>query len=589
MDQQQKRETTFEELANELLLDLFEFLRSAHLLCAFYGLNYRFNKLISIYFRTHTLDFRCISKKTFDTVYQKHLFSIADQIISLHLSNGDETPNIVKYFLSQTLMFEQFHHLQSLSLYDINSLYILNQIIFQCRYLHHLTHLNMIQCHFKPEDSYDLCLINNIWSLPKLTHFKMKDVYQSASRFMAIKVISYTIMHLLIENLPSDLRTISHIIEYTPHLRYFSTMNVHDTDDLSLSTLKLPFYSKHTIETYLPTFSNLCSLTIKTTNCDLNGHDWENILIQYVPKIKHFQCFLRFCEIVFLPTDIDGKVNKLFDSFCTPFWIEKHQWYVRCDWYRNDTRYNIILYTLPYNFRDYAYYKQMNFRSSCPNDNEFWSYDCVAVLENDALETDCIIDFIAMPLKSPNIHHLKIPFPFNNNFLSIIPTLNHLTSLKIVDIRSEDSFYSQLQILLDRAPCLYTLIIYPRLLSSKSLLHQIISKSVLRLEFIPPYWLVEDFFNSTECSILAKSSLGQQCEILKIGVENRKDILRFVNTMPKLRLLAVSCTYNIEEHLRSKLAIGSDLIEWLRKRLPSTCSITQHKQNDMNNIELWIR
>jgi hypothetical protein len=85
-----------ENLPNELLLDLFEYFDSIHLIHAFCDLNSRFNNLLFIRFQTHSLDFRSVSKHHFNNIYQQHIPSIANQIISLHLSNNDETPNIAE-------------------------------------------------------------------------------------------------------------------------------------------------------------------------------------------------------------------------------------------------------------------------------------------------------------------------------------------------------------------------------------------------------------------------------------------------------------------------------------------------------------
>jgi hypothetical protein len=54
----------------------------------------------------------------------------------------------------------------------------------------------------------------------------------------------------------------------------------------SFCTIWIPFHSMRHI---LSNMLNLSYLTIKTTKIALDGNDWKNILIQYVPKIKLFQ------------------------------------------------------------------------------------------------------------------------------------------------------------------------------------------------------------------------------------------------------------------------------------------------------------
>ncbi len=98
----------FEDLANELLLDLFELFDLIHLLRAFNGLNIRFNQLLFIHFRRYRLNFRSISKHDFEYTCQQYLSLIIDRIISFGLSDDDETPYLPEIFLSKSINLNQF-------------------------------------------------------------------------------------------------------------------------------------------------------------------------------------------------------------------------------------------------------------------------------------------------------------------------------------------------------------------------------------------------------------------------------------------------------------------------------------------------
>jgi len=150
-------------LPNEILLDTFEYLHAIHILRAFYGLNSRLNKLLNTSFKSYYLDFRSVSKCNFNIICQQHLPSIINKIISLHLADDDETPNLPEIFLSYNFTLDRFTHLQALSLYSIQSLDLLNQILLQS---HQVKYLKLIQCFY---NNIEYQLINNIWSLPKLT------------------------------------------------------------------------------------------------------------------------------------------------------------------------------------------------------------------------------------------------------------------------------------------------------------------------------------------------------------------------------------------------------------------------------------
>ncbi|CAF3669852.1 unnamed protein product, partial [Rotaria socialis] len=124
-----------ESLANELLLYLFKFFDGIQLLRAFHDLNSRFNHLLDNHYRVYRIDLRSISKYQFDNLCQYCLPSITDQIISLTISDDDETPSLPAIFLSYNFTLDKFTRLQSLSLYSIQSFAQLSQLIYQCHQL----------------------------------------------------------------------------------------------------------------------------------------------------------------------------------------------------------------------------------------------------------------------------------------------------------------------------------------------------------------------------------------------------------------------------------------------------------------------
>ncbi|CAF4671043.1 unnamed protein product [Rotaria sp. Silwood2] len=181
---------SLELLANELLLDLFEYLNACNLLHAFHGLNARFNQLLFIQLQKYYLDFRLISKNNFEYFCQQYLTSINNRVISLHLSDDVETPNLPQLFLSYGYRINQFIHLKLLSIDCISSFDLLNQIISQCHELSYLTHLNiMIHNNQDPEENFR-DVINNIWSLSKLTHCYLDIQYPYATWLLEMTMIS---------------------------------------------------------------------------------------------------------------------------------------------------------------------------------------------------------------------------------------------------------------------------------------------------------------------------------------------------------------------------------------------------------------
>jgi hypothetical protein len=176
----------------------------------------------------------------------------------------------------------------------------------------------------------------------------------------------------------------------------------------------------------------------------------------------------------------------------------------------------------------------------------------------------------------PKIDHLTISLPIHENMWSIIPIFDHLTSLE-VSLQNR-THLSQLQVLLDRAPHLYSLSV-DHLLAPRLTQLNLVHARIRRL-------IVSDYcFNSPECSLLASSSLGRQCEILSIKLTDRRHVPELINEMPNLQALTCDCEDNkwdIDESLSSS---EKSIIEWLEENLPSTCSISTSSRWQ---VQVWI-
>ena len=174
MSRQKRRMTQFKSLANELLINLFEYLDTVHLLGAFFGLNSRFDKLLSKQFRSYHLDFWHISKVDFDNLCEKYLRSIIDRIVSFNLTDKDETPVLVRPFLSRDYNINQMINLRSLTLRQIYS----NLKLFdELNCLINLIDLNLSCYDISFKTKNQPSIINQIWSLPKRWHCRLDRCY----------------------------------------------------------------------------------------------------------------------------------------------------------------------------------------------------------------------------------------------------------------------------------------------------------------------------------------------------------------------------------------------------------------------------
>jgi hypothetical protein len=579
----------FESLANELILDLFEYFDGFDILRIFYGLNARLNQLC-YHFRLYRFNFRSISKHNFDRICQEYLPLIINQVISFHFSDDDETPTLPELFLCRGFLLNQFTHLKSLSLYSIHSLDLLNQMINQCRSLRFLKHLNIIKFNIDYEQDKTVSLMNDIWSLP-LTQCRFENFYSGGQCFFSIQVISTSMNYLFIDQIYCDLNVLYHLFEHTPNLRHLSISSDYSTDDESLHTmtssirsLKLAFEgSIISMINLFQNLPNLCYLTLKTSDLYLNGNEWEKIFVDYLPNIKKFRLRMNFQ----FSDDYnkDEQIEQLLETFQTDFWIKQHQWFVRCDWNPFDSFNRIYLYTLPYDFGDFFYFDTIQSRSTYPSISKDFSYDRVNILRQSFSENLPIESINYLSPRFYKIYDLKISIPFSQNFSSCIASLDQLNSLDVTIC--DDSSYSQLQLLLDRAPHLYSLTLRSAGNIQISLL-ELSNASIRRLDLMTKSTYRLQYFNHNECiKILAQSSIGKQCEVLLISVENRTIICELIQIMSNLRSITFQCKEDKCKY-RESLSTNDEVLHWLVEHLSSEFMIVRDKRQ-ISKIHIWIK
>jgi hypothetical protein len=585
---------SLETLANELLLEVFEFLTTNDRLHAFHNLNHRFSSLLSISFQTINLDMRSMSKCNFSIIYRHYLPAIVDQVVSLRLTGSADGPPQTEFFVFSDLVIRQFYCLRSLSLYHLRQGETLRNILVDLHQLPQLSHLNIIDCHLFLDHAIKLDIINGIWSLPKLTHCHLGLTFADENYFISTKVVSLSLKHLFIPNLLCRLNEMARLFNNTPNLWYFC-VRVNATNELeqlsssalSIKTLKLSWNGGPGFMTnLLKSVPNLSRLTVVTTCININGHQLEQIIITHLPKLKVFR--LKMDIDLDLRFWTEEEFHRLFNTFTTSFWIDKRKWFVRCDCYPQKTRSALCLYTLPYAF-DTFHIRSSGFGmwslSTSPNIDNHCVYDCAHTLVYDSSFSDRVLSHLVFS----NVCHLVINLPYNDHLFSLVPKLDRLFSLDIT--LYEDDISSQLQILFDRASHLHSLSInsFDRP-SSFQLVIESTSASVRRIDlqgFIPSN---DDFcFDEELCVQFSCSSLGINCEILSITVVNRSNIIHLVDNMANLRTLHVRCQDDQWEYGREHASTGEDeLVDWLKARLPSSCTIVRDASLNCG-LRLWIR
>ena len=552
---------TIECFPNELFLEIFQYLDAVHLLQAFYNLNNRFNQLLLIQIQQYHFDFSSLSTTNFERFLQEYLPLIDTRVFTCHFSDDLHTQNLSKYFQFSNYRLNQFPQLRSLSIDCIYSFELINEITSQLKELPSLTHLRMtLQSHLDPEIHFR-DFISHIWRLSTLTHCDINVIYPYVSWLMDMSVVSTSIRCLTLKTISYDWIKLSELVRYTPNLQHLVIGEFYQYIDTTVETTFNSLISFNVIihksidlmRSLFLKMSNLRSLTVEMQNVYFDGHQWETLLRHSFPHLNVFR--LKMSIEFSSSEEIDDQVDQFLDSFSSSFWLNEHQWFVRCHWCPSDMNKTGLLYTLPYPCETFAYIDE--YRSKSTGIDRRNSYSRVKTLSHINRRRTMETMEVDWPRPFLSVRHLKVKFPLNEYFWTIIPTFDQLISL---DVTLNQTFaFSQLQLLLDRSP---------RLSSLRFSCHnhfpmrsfQFHHSSLRHLQFFQELTHNYHYFTSEECGIFTETPLANQCELLVIDVHNRTDILQLMEKMPRLRVLRVRCP--------------EELIEWLHNEL--SCSITRN-------------
>jgi hypothetical protein len=440
--------------------------------------------------------------------------------------------------------------------------------------------------------------IDPIWDLPKIIHCNLNGI-NPRLRIITIPnqplITSYSMEYLSIKNFLCNFEDLLYILKRTPLLQRIC-VHISESENNQLKTviprlilLNIFFQGpSQSLINLLQNMPNLSHLTIETDKMYLNGYEWEKLFCNYLTKIKIFRMKMNFNFST--SNNTEEQMDELLHSFQTHFWLEERQWFVRCDVISSrDTSARVILYTLPYTFENFIYSNQCLSKSTCLNDKDYWSYDYVRVLGYDQEDKRILKRSIQYSPSFHYIQHLVTPLTCSTNFWSCISSLNQLISLDVS--LGNGLAYSQLENLLNRAPCIDSL----TLTSSspiRSTLFQMKNIAIRRFFFLRQNYKLYiqnmTYLNSKDdiivpCDALINSPFRIQCEILAIEVKYRRNIVDLITAFTNLRLLIVKCR---DDKWTRYQPSDDEYVDWLHCNLPSTCSVIREQRSSC--ILIWI-
>ncbi|CAF1155224.1 unnamed protein product [Adineta steineri] len=324
--------THFEDLSNELLLDIFDFLDGYHVFEAFSNLNNRIQHLITSSYFSLKLNISFMSKSNFNRRSNNIIRPYVNQIISLQLPESF----FIKNFFASLLRDTSFNHLESLVLNDLNvddDVSILNSLA----QLPRLFSLKIF-C-FDCDELF--IMFQSIFRLPVLRYAKILLSYWRARDPFPLATSdnqrSMTLEYLVFDDLP-HLSNIYKLLSYTPRLRRLSVGRIsfsryipleqfillRNLTSISLCCWHLSF--DEFVSFIAITGSGLEFLRISITDETAlsNAYQWQQLILRHMPRLRTF----LFDYHGPLIKDADGNncCRTLLDKFSSPFWIER-QWF----------------------------------------------------------------------------------------------------------------------------------------------------------------------------------------------------------------------------------------------------------------------
>ena len=191
--------TYFEDLSNDVIYDILEFLDYFHAYQAFYNLNIRFYHLLTNLSLPIKLNLSSISKSTFQYFNKDVILSNKDRIRSLHISN----------------LFIYDHIASPIGIFfdKIESKY-LNNLLRKLISLPHLSSLSIISVNK---------VYHQIFRLPALKYCKLStEMYWNNNDPLSVAIDEYSPIEHLIINTNELLYELDNLLSYVSQLRRLS-------------------------------------------------------------------------------------------------------------------------------------------------------------------------------------------------------------------------------------------------------------------------------------------------------------------------------------------------------------------------------
>ncbi|CAF3943893.1 unnamed protein product [Rotaria sordida] len=457
IDSKRKFYTHFEDLSNEIIYEIFDYLDIYHIYEAFSNLNKRFdNFLVSSTFPIK-INISSMSKTNFQYYYTNILIPNKHRITSICLSNLF----IVDFICSSPRIILTFIQLERLILDNIQLKYIQNipNHLISLFNLHSLTISLIDKIQNKNNFYYSIFRLSTLkyCKLSFESYIRAKPLLISSNEYSSIE-------HLIIHN-ESTLDEFRIVLSYLPQLRrlYWNKLCRFNNkqDELREITLK---YLKHVSlqfkYTYFDQFEPLIIdlfhqvevLRISTSfdRSYFDANRWERLISSYMPHLRIF-------DIQHNDNSHDQMTcHNLNNLFISSFWLQ-HQWFFTHQCYSRGNWKQINFYsTNPYRRKHYTIYGEIE-KENCLHNQET-NLDLVdhVHIQGEKTMLSCLNYF-------PNATNLTLSHSFNKSIDEIIINLNQilpLIQLTTLSIDCDGFSFDKVIELIHFTPNIHTLKVY---------------------------------------------------------------------------------------------------------------------------------
>ncbi|CAF3635086.1 unnamed protein product [Rotaria sp. Silwood1] len=452
-----RNKSHFEDLANEIIYEIFEYLDVYHVYQGFFYLNIRFQNLLINTNLPIQINIPTMSKTNFELYHQNMIKPNKHRINLLHLSN----PFTVDIIFSPPRLILQFIQLETLILDNIDAKYLHNilkhSILLPKLYSLVLTPIDYVQ---------DLStLFIYIFRLPKLKSckftYRTKDDEELLPIFLAD--LKHSSIEYLVINSRFPFDSLSDFFFCLSNLRYLSInclvgsrhSDIHNypivLKHLKHVSMKLDYIHFNLLKKLIKHFFRhveVLRLTTQFYHAYLNAKRWQELIQTHMPNLRifdiHHEDSIEDNHILY---------HNLMEEFNSLFWIER-QWFFahQHDWQQTLDS-GIFYSTNPYRRKDYTFYWELD-QQLCPHiqENNLNSVKHVHICSKQA-RNNCVNYF-------PNVIELTIKHFFQTSDHSISITLNRMIPLKQLTklvIESYDFPFEEIVKLLYFTPNLHTL------------------------------------------------------------------------------------------------------------------------------------